>query len=385
MHGFLLNCWYVAAWDYELADAPISRKIAGLSVLFYRKADGAVVALEDRCCHRHAPLSLGRIEGDSVRCMYHGMRFAPDGRCVEIPGQRDIPVQACVRAFPVVERHSWIWVWMGGAAEADPDLIPPAIGLDDPRWMLRASQLDVDAGYELINDNLTDFSHLSYVHPDSFRADEQHAQTRPLITVLPRGIRVQRWVQARPLQQAPAADAAKAAAPAARNHWRTDNWSSYDYLAPGVLLLTVKRYPPGTAQACGEREPEADRPHLSALSSCQAVTPVSTNSSRYFYSFGADAASATVEKAEVMLAVATKAFNEDKAMIEAQQRRIDERPKLPPLVTTADEGLLAMRRVMAALIAQERARRDGAKALKLTELQPRAIETENGGLSTAEH
>jgi vanillate O-demethylase monooxygenase subunit len=50
-----------------------------------------VVALDDRCCHRAAPLSMGRVEGDDIRCMYHGMKFSADGKCIQIPGQEVIP------------------------------------------------------------------------------------------------------------------------------------------------------------------------------------------------------------------------------------------------------------------------------------------------------
>ena len=95
---FIRNCWYVAAWANELdGGALLARTISGQSMLFYRTNDGAVVAMDDRCCHRFAPLSLGRREGDCIRCMYHGMKFDPSGKCVEVPGQSSIPRGAQVR------------------------------------------------------------------------------------------------------------------------------------------------------------------------------------------------------------------------------------------------------------------------------------------------
>ena len=63
--------------------------------------------MDDRCCHRGAPLSMGRIEGDCIRCMYHGMKFDPSGKCIQIPGQDVIPAQLGVRSYPVVERDHW--------------------------------------------------------------------------------------------------------------------------------------------------------------------------------------------------------------------------------------------------------------------------------------
>ena len=159
---FLKDCWYMAAWAAELDEGKlIGRTLLEEPVLLYRGESGAAVVLDNRCCHRGALLSNGRREGDCVRCLYHGLKFDATGRCVQIPGQDMIPATACVRAYPVVEKHSWIWVWMGDPAKADERLIPPAVGLQDPAWTLRSGRLDYEANYLLINDNLTDFTHLS--------------------------------------------------------------------------------------------------------------------------------------------------------------------------------------------------------------------------------
>ena len=101
-HGFLKNCWYVAAWDHELIDGKLlARTILEKPVLLYRGDSGRVVALDNRCCHRGAKLSNGRREGDDVRCMYHGLKFDPSGKCIQIPGQDNIPPKLGVRSYPV--------------------------------------------------------------------------------------------------------------------------------------------------------------------------------------------------------------------------------------------------------------------------------------------
>src|SRR5258708_2790026 len=109
MAPFIKNLWYVAAWSHEVSDAPTAVKVIGEPIVLYRRSDRTVVAFEDRCPHRNAPLSLGRIEGDDLRCMYHGLRFGCDGVCKEVPGTDAPPLGATVRVFPVVERSSWIW------------------------------------------------------------------------------------------------------------------------------------------------------------------------------------------------------------------------------------------------------------------------------------
>lgn len=343
---YVRNCWYVAAWTYELKPgALISRQVLGEPIVFYRARDEGLVALADRCCHRFAPLSLGRLEGDELRCMYHGLKFDRAGRCVEIPGQDMIPQTACVKTYPVIEAHSWIWVWMGEADKADPALIPPAVGLDDPNWTLRSGHLDYAANYLLINDNLTDFTHLSYVHANSFGATEAFARTRPTVERLDRGVRIWRWI----------ADGLRQDAPS-RVHRRGegDNWQTYDFLAPGILLMHTAVCPYGTAERFGGQPPDLSQVEaISENFTSQAVTPMTDKTSRYFFSWGPPAGEGSDAVADAMMQLAQVAFGEDKAMIEAQQRIIDMGPEQKEVLTSADVGPMQMRAVLQRLIREE--------------------------------
>ena len=343
---FVRDCWYVAAWDHDLPpEQPIARTIINEPVVIYRAASGGVVAMADRCCHRFAPLSLGRVEGDELRCMYHGLRFDRTGRCTEIPGQEMIPATACVRAYPVVSKHSWIWVWMGDPKKADERLIPAAVGLDDPAWTLRSGHMDYEADYQLINDNLTDFTHLSYVHAKSFGATEAFARTRPTVERLERGVRIWRWMTSEFTEDS-----------AARAHRRAegDGWQSYDFLAPGILLMHTAVCPEGTAARFGGGIPDLTQVEvLSENFTSQAVTPMTDRTSRYYFSWGPRAAEGSDALADAMLQVAHMAFNEDKTMIEAQQRSIDMAPGLKEVLTSADVGPMQMRAMMQRLMRQE--------------------------------
>src|SRR5882672_7645407 len=109
---FLRNSWYVAAWDREVSQRPLGRTFLGEPVVLYRTSRGEPVGLQDRCCHRQLPLSMGKVEGDHLRCGYHGLLFDGSGKCIEIPGQESIPPQARVRAYPLIERYNWVWIWM---------------------------------------------------------------------------------------------------------------------------------------------------------------------------------------------------------------------------------------------------------------------------------
>ncbi len=334
------NAWYVAAWDGEVEPGRIlARTIIDQPLVIYRTGDGRLAALEDRCCHRFAPLSLGRLEGDDLRCMYHGLKFAPDGRCIEIPGQKQIPQSAQVRRYPVQQVGSWVWVWMGDEAAADASSIPPSIALDDPGYRLKASQLDYDAHYLLIDDNLLDLSHLSFAHAKTIGMDmPQWADLRPRMTPLGRGLRFERWHTNHP----PRGFMKKLGE-------RLDVWTTYDFLFPGIFLQRTAFYPAGTAEKSGRRAPEG-APLFHRIDE-QAVTPIGESKSRYFYAAGARTADIDPDQLERLFAVTENAFQEDKAIIEAQQKIIDREPERRMLPTSLDGGPTQFRKMVDTLVA----------------------------------
>jgi phenylpropionate dioxygenase-like ring-hydroxylating dioxygenase large terminal subunit len=338
---FLKNTWYVAAWSHEIsAEALLARTITRVPVLLWRDRAGRVVALEDRCCHRAAPLSKGRREGDRIRCMYHGLLFDTDGRCVEIPSQDFIPPAARVRALPVVERFKWIWVWMGDPARADESLIPDTHYLDDPGWRGIPGYLHYDANYLLITDNLLDFSHLSYVHETTLGGSAKYATARPKVTRLGRSVRVERWL----IDDAPAPYLQKL------KTWpgNVDRWNIYDVVLPGVLLMDSGSAPTGTGAPQGHRVDAAE------FFGCQAVTPETETTSHYFFQqchgFALDDAVVT----ESLTASVHAGFLEDKDIILAQQRILELDPDTPMLAMRMDTALASFRAMMEKAIADER-------------------------------
>ncbi len=340
-HEFVRNCWYVAGWDYEFIAGDIhSRTVLGEPIALYRRGDGTLVALQDRCVHRSAPLSMGRLEGDHLRCMYHGLLFDTEGACIEIPGQAQIPAKACVRIYPVVEKGSWAWVWMGHPEQADPALIPPVRGFDAPEWVLKSGTLDYEAPYHLINDNLLDLSHLAYVHTESFGATSGWSSRPPRTTVIERGVRVERWVEGAPPIPP---------LPSLRGHKAIDLWVTYDFLAPGIFIMYTGTYAAGTAGLSGYGVPEASCELLFSNFTCQAVTPISASKSRTFFSWGPGSRFGGEEVARQMIDVATVAFSEDKAIIEAQARVVQSDPQLPAMPIAADKAIGLFHRVMDAL------------------------------------
>ena len=205
---YVRNCWYVIAWDHEVpADGLFSRTVLNEAILLFRTAAGEIVGLRDRCCHRLAPLSKGRKEGDCVRCGYHGLLFDATGRCIEIPGGDTVPEKARVQRYPIALKNKWVFVWMGDPAQADTALLPDNYSCDSPDWDYVPGYLHYDTPQQLVCDNLLDFSHLSTctktpsaARPPSPRAADDRAGAarhprhsphprRAVAALLPRGAR----------------------------------------------------------------------------------------------------------------------------------------------------------------------------------------------------
>lgn len=178
--AYLRNIWYVAAWSHELAPGSLlARILLDEAIVFYRKQNGGVAALADRCPHRFAPLHLGRLIGDNIECGYHGLQFDPSGACADNPhGSGTTPPNCRVKSYQVVERHGAIWIWPGDATLSRPDTIPDFGYITEPGRKTIFGGTRLNAHYELISDNLLDASHTQYVHKDllgtaAFR-DSQH-------------------------------------------------------------------------------------------------------------------------------------------------------------------------------------------------------------------
>jgi phenylpropionate dioxygenase-like ring-hydroxylating dioxygenase large terminal subunit len=340
MTKFLKNCWYVAAWTHEVTqDQWLARTLAGVPVLLWRDGNHNLIAFEDRCCHRGAPLSAGRREADSIRCMYHGLRFDKSGACIEIPSQTFIPPQAKVRSFPAVERSKWIWVWLGDPANADTGTVPDTHYLDDPGWRGVPGYMHYDANYLLIADNILDFSHLSYVHEKTLGGSARYAEILPKVTRLAQGIHVERWL----------IDDAPAPFLQGLGSWpgNVDRWNIYHFLVPGVMLMDS-----GSA-ATGTGAPEGNRVNAAQFFGCQAITPETEYTSHYFFQqshgFSLDNPEVTARLTQSVLI----GFEEDRRIIEAQQRSLRLDPAFPMIGLRMDSALGVFRGMMERLIAAE--------------------------------
>lgn len=152
--------WHPVAFSSTLGDRPVGARLMGRRLVVAKDGQGAFV-LDDRCPHRGAPLSLGRMEAGCVICPYHGWKFGRGGACLEVPGS-PLP-GAPARAHPCVERAGLVWTSLAEAPGPFPRL-PEALedeNLDRFWWPLRATP----AGLLDAIENHLDPAHPHHVHP----------------------------------------------------------------------------------------------------------------------------------------------------------------------------------------------------------------------------
>ena len=341
---FLRNAWYVAAWGGEVTASPLARTLLGEPVVLFRTADGAPVALEDRCCHRQLPLSMGTVAGDGIRCAYHGLRFDAAGRCTAVPGQTTVPPGAAVRSYRLAERWGWVWIWMGDPALADEAAIPDWWFMDHPDWRTVPGNggrpIHTRGNYELITDNLLDLSHVGYVHPDTIGNEA--------VVAFP--VRTERRengvVMTRLMPDVEPPPFHRMAGNFAGN---VDRWMIVEASLPALIDVDV-----GSAEV-GSGVLDGDRMQGIAYHALNAPTPETATTTHFFYAharlFGTDSA----EMDEIYRRDFYRIFMEDVAIVEAQQASLDRAGSVDWIDINVDAPGLAMRALLREALAAEAA------------------------------
>jgi phenylpropionate dioxygenase-like ring-hydroxylating dioxygenase large terminal subunit len=349
---FPLNAWYAAAYDVEVNHALFARTICKQKIVMYRATDGKVKALEDACWHRLLPLSMGRLEGDEVVCGYHGLKFNGSGQCTHMPSQETINPAACVRSFPVVEKHRFVWVWPGDHALADESLVPDLHWNKDAEWAGDGKVIRVACDYRLVIDNLMDLTHETFVHGSSI-GNRAVAEAPFVATHGDRTATVTRWMQnidappfwAGQLKQARAYEGA------------VDRWQIIRFEAPctvsidvGVAAAGTGAVPPGGNQGDARLSNRSQGVNGMVLNT---ITPETDGSCHYFWAFARNYLIGEQRLTHQLREGVAGIFREDELILEAQQKAIEEHPDHTFYNLNIDAGAMWARRLIEGLIARE--------------------------------
>ena len=339
--SFLRNTWYCAAWSKEASRTPLGRTLLNEKVVLYRKENSEPVALSGVCPHRFAPMHLGKLHGNTLACPYHGLEFGEDGGCQRNPHGPVIPPGLRLKAYPVIEMHGVIWIWMGDPQRVDEALIPDMSFHVDPKYATVEGLIAIVGSYELVADNLLDLSHTQYLHPLLVFADEPgtqrenrvHREGDMLITEFnelnnkPTGLTFVMW------EKAPE---------------RLDSRAGIRWQAPANMVLTLRQV---------SRDPNV--PGDIGFFQSHLVTPETDKTCHYFWAISRDFRQQETALSEQFIAITAAVFtNEDGAMIAKVQENMGDETDLlglRPVILPTDKAAVQARSILRKLINAENA------------------------------
>lgn len=169
--------WFMIGTAADATRIPAPIRYFGKDLVVYRGESGAPYVVDAYCPHMGAHLAKNstsyivrdgeHVEGESIRCPFHGWRFGTDGACNHIPYSDFIPKAAKLRTYPVVERAGILWMWH------DPEGLEPDVELanfgghhGEPGWVEWKIDYMGDLnshGIEIV-DNMADFGHFVPIH-----------------------------------------------------------------------------------------------------------------------------------------------------------------------------------------------------------------------------
>ncbi len=344
---FPLNAWYAAAYDVEVVNALLPRTICKQKIVMFRKTDGTVAALEDACWHRLLPLSMGHLNGDEVTCGYHGLVYNAQGRCTHMPSQETLNPSACVRAYPVVEKHRFIWIWPGDPAQADPALVPDMHWNDDPAWAGDGKLITVKCDYRLVVDNLMDLTHEAFVHGSSI-GNREVAEAPFVATHGDRTATVTRWMEnivAPPFWAGQIRHARNYTGP-------VDRWQVIRFEAPCTVTIDVGVAEAGSGAVPKDGQP-GDRSRGVNGFVLNTITPETDGTCHYFWAFARNYCLGEQALTHKLREGVATIFREDEHVLEAQQVAMDEHPDHQFYNLNIDAGSMWARRLIDRMVAKE--------------------------------
>ena len=166
----LAGQWFIACRSRALRSRPLGVSIQGVPLVVFRGTGGRPGVLEDRCPHRNAPLTAGRLRSGELQCAYHGWRFDVDGTCLAVPGLAAPPEASATRAtaFPCIEQDGYVWVHSTSGAEprGAPFRFPH---LGERRYTTVRREVEVGSTLLAALENVLDVPHTAFLHGGLFR------------------------------------------------------------------------------------------------------------------------------------------------------------------------------------------------------------------------
>ncbi len=311
--------WHPVALAHEVVQAPLAVQLLQHALVLWRDGQGQLQAFTDRCPHRGARLSLGRVHGGRLECPYHGWQFSAGGQCVHVPALPQFmpPATHCALRHGVREAYGLVWVQMDAG-----DAVPPAFEAEgDARLRkLHCGPYDVATSAPRIVENFLDMAHFGFVHDGWLGTREATAIDDYRVESTPTGLR---------------ATGCKAWQPQSNLHWTAPAQVEYTYEVTSPYTAVLTKVPEaGTTAVADWRE-----------SIALFVCPLTPETSRVWFRLAVADFESPDEKLQ---AFQHTIFAQDQPVLESQTPQrlpLDLRAELH---TAADKASSAYRRYLRA-------------------------------------
>ena len=174
--------WYVAAQSELIGRRPTELTFNSVPLVAFRDSAGKPAVLLDRCPHRNAPLSKGRLRGDRIQCHYHGWEFDRGGICRAVPGLSSQPEHTSrqVPSYACRDQQGWLWMYSEPGLEppAPPAQIPCA---DDPSYLTIRQRVSMPGPVHAVAENALDVPHTAFVHAGLFRGPQRRSPIEVIV------------------------------------------------------------------------------------------------------------------------------------------------------------------------------------------------------------
>jgi len=339
---YITEAWYPVVWADRVGRELTRHTVLDEPIVIYRLENGDIAALRDVCPHRRAPLSLGKLKGDTIECGYHGMTFDCSGKCVLIPGQEIIPRTAMVRAFPLQVKYGMVWLYMGEPKNADPAKIFHIEQYGKEGWhAVQGDTLRIECNYLSLCDNLLDPAHVTFVHASTLGT--------PAGAAVPVNndygdstITVWRWIRNGPV------------IPLFEKFGKlqglVDRWHYYTYSMPCNFSIDMGSCVAGAIPDMEKRSEGVQ------MFTCHMLTPVDERTvlQHWFHVRNFRTDEHDIDAA--LSAGLDMAYREDKVVLERIQIEEERDPHFKNITLGIDAAPMKMRRMVAAAIESEAAR-----------------------------
>lgn len=330
---FLYDHWYVAGFKGEFDRNPKAKTLLERSIVFYRSEAGELLAFQNRCLHRSFPLSESKLEGDELVCRYHGLRYNTDGEVTRVPCQALVPNRK-LRKYPIKEVGPFVFIWMGDAENPDKEnKFVELPFLEDPAFRTISDEVGLESNYLLMQENLNDLTHFSYLHRDSFGFDDDFLESERTVEKTPEGV----YCKHVSYIDSPAAAALPPEVHPMLEGQRLEKWEGGVGVSPGVF----KGYGPTFYE-----DKDGNRARLDSYI-MHYLTPETRSTSHYWWSISNNYGQENDEFYAAVKAIAGVGFQEDLWACKHMQTLLDsDKIDFEEMVIAGDQAGMLFRKVV---------------------------------------